>query len=85
MSEYSSGYESEAASSECSAADDVSEGEKDAQNQRRVRTKFSPEQINKLEKIFHKHKYLDAGERVKTAQKLKLTETQVRMAIRALG
>ncbi|KAJ0004929.1 hypothetical protein NQD34_011143 [Periophthalmus magnuspinnatus] len=77
-SEYSSGYESEAASSEFSATDDVSEAEKDAQNQRRVRTKFTPEQINKLEKIFLKHKYLDAGERVKTAQKLNLTETQVR-------
>lgn len=46
--------------------------------QRRVRTKFTPEQIRKLEKIFNKHKYLDAGERVKTAQKLSLTETQVR-------
>lgn len=46
--------------------------------QRRVRTKFTPEQIRKLEKIFNKHKYLDAGERVKTAQKLNLTETQVR-------
>lgn len=46
--------------------------------QRRVRTKFTPEQIGKLEKIFTKHKYLDAGERVKAAQKLKLTETQVR-------
>lgn len=45
---------------------------------RRVRTKFSPEQIGKLEKIFTKHKYLDAGERVKTAQKLNLSETQVR-------
>ncbi|KAJ0066820.1 hypothetical protein NL108_004691 [Boleophthalmus pectinirostris] len=77
-SEYSSGYESEAASSEFSASDDVGEVEKDAQNQRRVRTKFTPEQINKLEKIFLKHKYLDAGERVKTAQKLNLTETQVR-------
>uniref|UniRef100_A0A8C6WXD6 Ventral homeobox n=1 Tax=Neogobius melanostomus TaxID=47308 RepID=A0A8C6WXD6_9GOBI len=75
-SEYFSGYESEAASSEYSASDDV---EKDAQNQRRVRTKFTQEQINKLEKIFHKHKYLDAGERVKTiAEKLSLSETQVK-------
>lgn len=57
--------------------DDGSEVEKDAP-QRRVRTKFTPEQINRLEKIFTKHKYLDAGERVKTAQKLNLTETQVR-------
>lgn len=77
FSGYSSGYESEAASSECLSVDDGSEVEKDA-TQRRVRTKFTPEQINKLEKIFTKHKYLDAGERVKTAQKLNLTETQVR-------
>ncbi|XP_068574266.1 homeobox protein vent1-like [Cebidichthys violaceus] len=74
---YSSGYESEAASSECLSVDDGSDAEKDAP-QRRVRTKFSIEQISKLEKIFNKHKYLDAGERVKTAQKLNLTETQVR-------
>lgn len=57
--------------------DEGREGEKDAP-QRRARTKFTPEQISKLEKIFSKHKYLDAGERVKTARKLKLTETQVR-------
>ncbi|KAF7667421.1 hypothetical protein LDENG_00062360 [Lucifuga dentata] len=73
----SSGYESEAASSECLSVDEGSEVEKDAL-QRRARTKFSPEQISKLEKIFNKHKYLEAGERVKTAQKLNLTETQVR-------
>lgn len=77
MNGYSSGYESEAASSECLSVDEGSDAEKDAP-QRRVRTKFSIEQISKLEKIFNKHKYLDAGERVKTAQKLNLTETQVR-------
>lgn len=76
FSGYSSGYESEAASSECLSVDDGSEIERDGP-QRRVRTKFTAEQINKLEKIFSKHKYLDAGERVKTAQKLNLTETQV--------
>ncbi|XP_056291802.1 homeobox protein vent1-like [Pseudoliparis swirei] len=81
MSGYSSGYESEAASSSsssgCLSVDEGSDAEKDAA-QRRVRTKFSPEQISKLEKIFNKHKYLDGGERVKTAQRLSLTETQVR-------
>ncbi|XP_027861922.1 LOW QUALITY PROTEIN: homeobox protein vent1-like [Xiphophorus couchianus] len=77
MSGYSSGYESEAASSECPSADGGNDAEKDAP-QRRVRTKFTPEQISRLEKIFSKHKYLDAGERLKTAQKLNLTETQVR-------
>uniref|UniRef100_A0A3B5A3Y2 Homeobox protein vent1-like n=1 Tax=Stegastes partitus TaxID=144197 RepID=A0A3B5A3Y2_9TELE len=74
---YSSGYESEVASAECLSVDEGTEVEKD-ELQRRVRTKFTAEQINKLEKIFNKHKYLDAGERVKTAQKLNLTETQVR-------
>lgn len=77
MSGYSSGYESEAASSECPSADGGNDAEKDAP-QRRVRTKFTAEQISRLEKIFSKHKYLDAGERVKTAQKLNLTETQVK-------
>ncbi|KAM4590671.1 homeobox protein pv.1-like [Odontesthes bonariensis] len=77
VSEYSSGYDSEGTSSECLSMDDGGEADKDGP-QRRVRTKFTPEQINKLEKIFSKHKYLDSGERVKTAQKLSLTETQVR-------
>ncbi|XP_077438602.1 ventral homeobox [Vanacampus margaritifer] len=76
-SDDSSGYDSEAASSECPSVDEASETEKEC-SQRRVRTKFTPEQINKLVKIFDKHKYLDAGERVKTARKLGLTETQVR-------
>ncbi|KAF5902109.1 homeobox protein vent1-like, partial [Clarias magur] len=73
---YSSGYESEAAASECPSIEDGSEGERDGSAHRRVRTKFTPEQIEKLEKIFNKHKYLDARERVKTAQKLSLSETQ---------
>ncbi|XP_016342807.1 ventral homeobox [Sinocyclocheilus anshuiensis] len=67
---YSSGYESEAAASECASIEDAAT--------RRIRTKFTPEQIDKLEKIFSKHKYLEAGERVKTALKLNLSETQVR-------
>lgn len=74
---YSSGYESEAAASECASVEDGHELEKEAV-QRRIRTKFTPEQIDKLEKIFNKHKYLDAGERIKTALKLNLSETQVR-------
>ncbi|TRY89010.1 hypothetical protein DNTS_029297 [Danionella cerebrum] len=74
---YSSGYESEAAVSECASVEDGSEMEKDGAT-RRIRTKFTPDQIEKLEKIFNKHKYLDAGERVKTALKLSLSETQVR-------
>ncbi|XP_028845184.1 ventral homeobox [Denticeps clupeoides] len=77
VSGYSSGYESEAACSECPSVEDVGEGEKPGAH-RRVRTKFTPEQIQRLEKIFSKHKYLDAGERVKTAVKLNLSENQVR-------
>ncbi|XP_061693078.1 homeobox protein pv.1-like [Syngnathoides biaculeatus] len=75
--DYSSGYDSEAASSECLSVDEASEAEKEG-SQRRVRTKFTPEQISRLLKIFDKHKYLEAGERGKTARKLGLTETQVR-------
>ncbi|XP_030628135.1 ventral homeobox [Chanos chanos] len=74
---YSSGYESEAAASECPSIEEGTEGEREGSH-RRIRTKFTPDQINKLEKIFSKHKYLDAGERVKTALKLNLSETQVR-------
>lgn len=74
---YSSGYESEAAASECASVEGGNDVEKDGAT-RRIRTKFTPEQIDKLEKIFNKHKYLDAGERVKTALKLSLSETQVR-------
>ncbi|KAJ3610224.1 hypothetical protein NHX12_022318 [Muraenolepis orangiensis] len=79
ISGYSSGYESEAALSECPSVDETSDGDqRDGFLQRRLRTKFTPEQINKLEKIFGKRKYLDAGERLKTAQKLNLSETQIR-------
>lgn len=75
---YSSGYDSEAAVSECPSTEDGSDGDRDGNTQRRIRTKFTPEQIEKLEKIFSKHKYLDASERIKTAHKLNLSETQVR-------
>ncbi|XP_013887857.1 ventral homeobox [Austrofundulus limnaeus] len=71
----SSGYESEAACSE--GVSSVDGGCEDARP-RRARTKFSPEQVSRLERIFSKHKYLDAGERLKTADRLDLTETQVR-------
>ena len=93
ISGYSSGYESEAGLSECPSVGSpvpVSEADREedeanrdgsdrdgALQQRRLRTKFTPEQITKLEKIFQKHKYLDAGERLKSAQKLNLSETQV--------
>uniref|UniRef100_A0A4W4ELC7 Homeobox domain-containing protein n=1 Tax=Electrophorus electricus TaxID=8005 RepID=A0A4W4ELC7_ELEEL len=75
---YSSGYDSEATGSECPSVEDEIEGLREHGAQRRIRTKFTPDQIDKLEKIFSKHKYLDAGERVKTALKLNLSETQVR-------
>ncbi|KAL3972354.1 cyclin-dependent kinase 5 [Sarotherodon galilaeus] len=78
VSEYLGGYESDPVSPDRLSVDEGNEGRKDAGPQRRVRTKFSPEQIKKLERIFIKQKYLDAGEREKTAQKLNLTETQVR-------
>lgn len=74
---YSSGYESEPPSSESPRVEEPTETESYGP-QRRVRSKFSPEQVSQLEKIFTKHKYLETSERVKTAQKLNLTETQVR-------
>ncbi|XP_035519668.1 ventral expressed homeobox [Morone saxatilis] len=65
---YTSGSESEVG--------DDSEGE--ATQQRRMRTKFTSEQIGKLEKTFSKHKYLGATQRRKIAEKLNLSETQVK-------
>ncbi|XP_067382158.1 ventral expressed homeobox [Channa argus] len=66
--DYSSGSESEVG--------DDSEGE--ATQQRRLRTKFTSEQISKLENTFRKHKYLGAPQRRKIAEKLNLSETQVK-------
>ncbi|XP_072293250.1 ventral expressed homeobox [Eucyclogobius newberryi] len=45
---------------------------------RRVRTKFSSEQIRKLEGAFSKQRYLGASQRKKIAEKLGLSETQVK-------
>lgn len=54
---------------------DDSEGE--AVQQRRMRTKFSSEQIGKLEDAFSRRRYLGAGQRRRMAEKLQLSETQV--------
>lgn len=64
---YTSGSESE-------VADD---SEEEATQQKRMRTKFTSEQIRKLEDTFSKHKYLGATQRRKFAEKLNLSETQV--------
>uniref|UniRef100_A0A3P8S7F4 Homeobox domain-containing protein n=1 Tax=Amphiprion percula TaxID=161767 RepID=A0A3P8S7F4_AMPPE len=55
---------------------DDSEGE--AAQQRRLRTKFTSEQIGKLENTFRKHRYLGATQRRRIAEKLNLSETQVK-------
>ncbi|XP_077352231.1 ventral expressed homeobox [Festucalex cinctus] len=65
---YTSGSESEVG--------EDSEGE--MSKQRRMRTKFTSEQIKKLESTFNKHKYLGASQRRKIAEKLNLSETQVK-------
>ncbi|KAK7901447.1 hypothetical protein WMY93_018216 [Mugilogobius chulae] len=67
----SCGYTS---TSESSDVGDESESEA----ARRVRTKFSSEQIRKLETTFGKHRYLGASQRKKIADKLNLSETQVK-------
>ena len=54
-----------------------SESEGEAAQQRRTRTKFTSEQISRLEDTFSKHKYLGSGQRRKMAEKLNLSETQV--------
>ncbi|GAA6103288.1 ventral expressed homeobox [Tachysurus ichikawai] len=45
---------------------------------RRIRTKFTSCQIARLEKTFHKRKYLGTTQRRKIAEKLHLSETQVK-------
>ncbi|KAL4641250.1 homeobox protein vent1-like [Arapaima gigas] len=64
---YTSGSESE-----------VADAEGEAAPHRRMRTKFTSEQIYKLEKTFNKHRYLGATQRRKMAEKLHLSETQVK-------
>ncbi|KPP79401.1 hypothetical protein Z043_101010, partial [Scleropages formosus] len=64
---YTSGSESEVADSEGEAA-----------AHRRMRTKFTAAQIHDLEKAFNKHRYLGATQRRKIAEKLHLSETQVK-------
>nr|XP_055025896.1 ventral expressed homeobox [Misgurnus anguillicaudatus] len=59
-----------------SESGDDSEGETGPH--RRLRTKFTTEQISCLEKTFNKHKYLGATQRRKIAEKLHLSETQVK-------
>ncbi|MGH0116960.1 UNVERIFIED_CONTAM: hypothetical protein FKN15_026654 [Acipenser sinensis] len=73
----SSGYESETVRSEVSSleGDDV---ESEPSVNRRMRTKFTSDQIHKLEKNFSKHKYLGASERLKVSVKLHLSKTQVK-------
>uniref|UniRef100_A0A3B5A3Z6 Homeobox protein vent1-like n=1 Tax=Stegastes partitus TaxID=144197 RepID=A0A3B5A3Z6_9TELE len=65
---YTSGSESDAG--------DDSEGE--TTQQRRLRTKFTSEQISKLENTFKKHRYLGATQRRRIAERLNLSETQVK-------
>uniref|UniRef100_A0A3Q1I0C9 Homeobox domain-containing protein n=1 Tax=Anabas testudineus TaxID=64144 RepID=A0A3Q1I0C9_ANATE len=62
---YTSGSESEVG--------DDSEGE--ATQQRRLRTKFTSDQISKLEGTFSKHKYLGATQRRKIAEKSSTNST----------
>ncbi|MGH0115559.1 UNVERIFIED_CONTAM: hypothetical protein FKN15_024889 [Acipenser sinensis] len=71
------GYESETVRSEVSSleGDDV---ESEPSVNCRMRTKFTSDQIHKLEKNFSKHKYLGASERLKVSVKLHLSETQVK-------
>ncbi|XP_042592094.1 ventral expressed homeobox isoform X1 [Cyprinus carpio] len=60
------------------SASESDESEGESASQRRVRTKFSSDQISRLEKTFSKHKYLGATQRRRTAEKLQLSETQVK-------
>lgn len=48
------------------------------QKSRKSRTAFTDFQLNSLEKSFEKHKYLSVQDRAELANKLKLTDTQVK-------
>ncbi|XP_019737463.1 ventral expressed homeobox [Hippocampus comes] len=61
-----------------SSSESEAEEEGEVTQQRRMRTKFTSEQIRKLESTFNKHKYLGASQRRKIAEKLDLSETQVK-------
>ncbi|XP_069095876.1 homeobox protein vent1-like [Pleurodeles waltl] len=52
--------------------------EEDSRLARRIRTAFSSEQINSLEKTFKRQKYLSAQERRRLAAKLQLSEVQLK-------
>ncbi|XP_033886134.1 ventral homeobox [Acipenser ruthenus] len=73
----SSGYESETVVSKVSSLE-IKDVESEPSVIRRMRTKFTSDQIYKLEKTFTKHKYLGVSERLKVAAKLHLSETQVK-------
>ncbi|KAK1166367.1 homeobox protein vent1-like [Acipenser oxyrinchus oxyrinchus] len=73
----SSGYESETVLSKVSSLE-IEDVEREPSVIRRRRTKFTSDQIHKLEKTFTKHKYLGVSERLKVAAKLHLSETQVK-------
>ncbi|CAH1782763.1 unnamed protein product [Owenia fusiformis] len=51
----------------------------DLDRPKRARTTFSAEQLYRLEKEFHANQYLVGRERTQLAQKLKLSETQVKV------
>lgn len=46
---------------------------------RRIRTVFSAEQLQKLEEVFAKQRYMTGSEKVLLASALRLTETQVKV------
>ncbi|KAM9282004.1 uncharacterized protein FYN16_000152 [Cariama cristata] len=71
----SSGYESESAGGERSAA---AEPGGTRGRQRRARTAFTSEQVRRLEKTFQRQKYLGASERRKLAAALQLSELQIK-------
>ncbi|KAL6101531.1 ventx [Pungitius sinensis] len=54
------------------------ESEWEVTQQRRMRTKFSSEQVRILENAFGRHNYLGTMQRRKIAEKLLLSETQVK-------
>ncbi|XP_033886133.3 homeobox protein vent1B-like [Acipenser ruthenus] len=74
----SSGYESETVPSVATYVDGEHGRGDDSGSHRKMRTKFTSDQIYKLENTFNKNKYLGTSDRLKVAAKLHLSETQVK-------
>ncbi|CAF0792802.1 unnamed protein product [Brachionus calyciflorus] len=77
-SDYSERYRSRSRSHTRSRSRSRSSSGSSCKKNRKSRTAFSDYQLNSLEKSFEKHKYLNVQDRIELANRLNLTDTQVK-------